>query len=649
MSARLPRRCAVVIAVAFTTLASIGSAAEIQMRDGTEYLGVTITRRDAISLDCYSQRGKITLAVMDIARIDGIRVEDIPDSAYAYVSPTNGRPGVAPAASVRPIPRPLPTVAPSVSPIRKSAAAGLTPGPRNTPVSPSAYKPPTPSLRTAQTVQTPRPTPTPPLLPATSSIERWNRFRIGSWAALIAALAVWVLSVVRVRRNVRGTDKPHARTWMVVAIVLPVVGYLFFELARAAARWRRVRPVSSGPRREFVFLDADHRPILIKTGEEASGLENAKGVLQDALLDRASDVHIEPGAAECRVRYRIDGVLQPRMKFSAEEGLRLISALKTVAQLDIAERRKAQDGRFGGKSGDREFDFRAATTPAIYGEKLVLRILDQKSGLRGLADLGMSERMMKRYAEVIQSRSGMILATGPTGSGKTSSLYAALTQLDKVRLNIVTIEDPVEYELPGATQIPVNVKAGVTYESGLRSILRQDPDVILVGEMRDLEAAQIALRSALTGHLVFTSLHTRDAIGTLHRLEEMGIERHMLASALFVVMSQRLVRILCPACREAYPCAGKELAELGLELPAGEAIYRAVGCRKCEGTGYNGRTGIFEMLILDEELRDAVNAGTAEDAFARLARTKGYRSYREDGAEKVLLGITSVEEVLQAI
>ena len=196
-------------------------------------------------------------------------------------------------------------------------------------------------------------------------------------------------------------------------------------------------------------------------------------------------------------------------------------------------------------------------------------------------------------------------------------------QLDTERLNVVTIEEPVEYELRGATQIPVNEKAGVTFESGLRSILRQDPDVILVGEMRDLEAAQIALRSALTGHLVFTSLHTRDAVGTLQRLEEMGIERHLLASALFVVMSQRLVRVLCPACREAYPSTGHELAEIGLELPAGETIYRAKGCRQCEGTGYIGRTGIFEMLILDEELREHVNAGASEDALTPCGTHEG--------------------------
>ncbi len=619
--------------------ADAGSAAEIRMHDGTDYYGVTITRRDAISLECFSQRGKITLAVVDIAKIDGIPMEEVPDTAYAYVSPTT-LPRNVPAPTGHSSLRLIPPVVPAGTPARKSFDRSVSAG----------VKTVTPSSLNLAPAATPRPTPVKTVSPSPSlSIDREKLRRAGWLLVIVAAMAIWILSVLRVRRDLRQTDAPYARTWLITAAALPVAGYLIFELARAVGRWRRSHRVATGPTREFIFLDAEHRPIEIRLGEEASGLENAKDVLQDALLDRASDIHIEPGAKECRVRFRIDGLLQPRMKFPADEGLRLISALKTVAQLDIAERRKAQDGRFGGRTGDREVDFRAATTPSIYGEKLVLRVLDQRAGLRGLADLGMSQRMMERYAEVIQSRSGMILATGPTGSGKTSSLYAALTQLDTVRLNVVTIEDPVEYELAGATQIPVNVKAGVTYESGLRSILRQDPDVILVGEMRDLEAAQIALRSALTGHLVFTSLHTRDAVGTIHRLEEMGIERHLLASALFVVMSQRLVRILCPACREAYPCTGREFAELSLELPAGETIYRAVGCRNCEGSGYTGRTGIFEMLILDDQMREAVNAGTDEDAFARLARTRGYRSYREDGAEKVLLGVTSVDEVLKAV
>lgn len=398
----------------------------------------------------------------------------------------------------------------------------------------------------------------------------------------------------------------------------------------------------------FEFLDAEHRPVEIRAGEDASGIQDAKDILQDALKRRASDVHIEPTATECRVRVRVDGVMNALTRLPPEDGLKLVAALKTAAQMDTSERRKAQDGRFGGRVDGREVDFRVASTPSVTGEKLVLRILDLKSGVRNLNDLGMQKEMMERFSQVVHSRNGMILATGPTGSGKTSTLYAALRTLDSLGLNLVTIEDPVEYELEGATQIPVNPKAGVTYESGLRSILRQDPDVILVGEMRDEPSAQIALRSALTGHLVFTSLHTRDAIGTIMRMEDMGIERHLVASAVFVVLSQRLVRVLCPDCREPYRCQGNELLAVGIEFEPGDTAYHAVGCPRCGETGYIGRTGVFEMLVLDDDLRRAINQGVGEEALTKLARTKGYRSYREDAAVKVLLGVTTIDEVLKA-
>jgi general secretion pathway protein E len=300
------------------------------------------------------------------------------------------------------------------------------------------------------------------------------------------------------------------------------------------------------------------------------------------------------------------------------------------------------------RTDESDVDFRVATANSIFGEKLVIRILNRRAGLLGLADLGMPETMLEHFARVIHSRNGMILATGPTGSGKTSTLYSALSQLDARRLNIMTIEDPVEYGLEGATQIPVNPKAGTTYESGLRSILRQDPDVIFVGEMRDAEAAQVALRAALTGHLVFSSLHTRDAVGTIIRLEEMGMDRHLLSSSLLVLIAQRLLRVLCPECREAYQCGANDLAEIGIDMPEGETIYRAKGCKECGDTGYLGRTGIFEMVVFDDELRQAVNAGEGESALTEIARAKGFSSFRLNGAEKVLQGITSVEEVLQA-
>jgi general secretion pathway protein E len=379
-----------------------------------------------------------------------------------------------------------------------------------------------------------------------------------------------------------------------------------------------------------------------------TGIEAAREVLEEAIMDRASDVHIEPLEKEYKVRFRVDGLLQERVKFEKTDGNRVVSSLKTLAAIDVAEKRKAQDGRFRVRTGVRDVDFRVATAASIYGEKMVLRILDRKGGRLGLTDLGMSKEMLDEFNRIIHSRSGIILATGPTGSGKTSTLYAAISQLDHRRLNIMTIEDPVEYELEGATQIPVNVKAGVTYESGLRSILRQDPDVIFVGEMRDSEAASIAVRAALTGHLVFSSLHTKDAIATVMRLEDLGVERYQISSALLLVVAQRLVRVLCKECREPYQSTGAELKDIGLTLPAGQRIYRAGACEACDHTGYQGRSGIFEMLVLDEELRKSINDSTSQQVQFEIIRKKGFRTYREDGVDKILAGITSVEEVLQA-
>jgi general secretion pathway protein E len=400
---------------------------------------------------------------------------------------------------------------------------------------------------------------------------------------------------------------------------------------------------------ELEFLDANRNPIQVrKDMPEMTGIEAASELLEGAIAERASDIHLEPYDAGCRVRFRVDGVLHERMNFERTDGLRVTAALKTLAQIDVAEKRKAQDGRFRVRTRTGEVDFRVASASSIHGEKLVLRILDRKSGLLGLSDLGMPRPMMELFDRVIHSRNGIILATGPTGSGKTSTLYAALSRLDAKRLNIMSIEDPVEYELNGATQIAVNVKAGISFEAGLRSILRQDPDVIFVGEIRDPETAKTALRAALTGHLVFSSLHTQDAPGSVVRLSELGVERYQISSALLMIVTQRLVRIVCHECRESYPATGNELADIGLEVPADRRLFRATGCEACDHTGYQGRTGLFELLVMDEALRKAVNDGVSQQELGELASRKGYRRYRTDGLEKILNGVTTVEEVLQA-
>ncbi len=414
------------------------------------------------------------------------------------------------------------------------------------------------------------------------------------------------------------------------------------------------QPVEIAPKRKntrgIEFFGDDQQAIkLKKKGDLSSGLDRASEILETALEQRASDIHIEPGTEEYRVRFRLDGIMHERFSFSVDDGRRTVTAIKSLAQIDISEKRKAQDGRFRARLGGVGVDFRVATANSIHGEKLVIRVLDHSRGIFDLTSLGMSPEMLETFQQVIHSRNGMILATGPTGSGKTSTLYAALRQLDAARINIMTIEDPAEYELAGATQIAVNVKAGVTYESGLRSILRQDPDVILVGEMRDAEAAQVAVSAALTGHLVLSTLHTKDAPGTLSRLKDMGLERYKLGTALLMIVGQRLVRVLCPICREETPCEGEELASIGFSFDPGTPIYRAQGCPECNNTGFKGRTGLFELLVLDDDLRKAVGDDVDESTFLAMAEERGFRSYRQDGALKVLMGLTTVEEVLQAV
>jgi general secretion pathway protein E len=504
--------------------------------------------------------------------------------------------------------------------------------------------------------------------------DRWN-FEVFLLGYLVLA-GVWMRGLQAVQRDLH-ERRAEPRYWTMAALLLPGIGAaayfatLWAQHRLAAARahkWKsepepEPAPVKSGTGQSFpfavpanfdpaahvarqgrtrkglTFLDMDRQSFVVNgNGEMASGLDNASEVLEEALLEKASDIHIEPTSESYRVRFRLDGILHERTSYDPSDGIRIVTALKSLAQIDVAEKRRAQDGKFRVKSEDREVDFRVATANSIYGEKMVIRVLDHRGGVFDLTSL----------RQAIHSRNGMILATGPTGSGKTSTLYAALRELDAMSLNIMTIEDPPEYELGGATQLAVNTRAGITYEAGLRSILRQDPDVILVGEMRDAEATGVALRAALTGHLVLSTLHTRDAIGTISRLQDMGVERYQVASALLMVLAQRLVRVLCPDCRQPYAAVGDELESLGFSFDPGSTLYAACGCDACHGTGYRGRTGLFELLVLDDEFRRALGEGADETLVNELAAQRGFRNYRYDGAEKALLGVTTVEEVLQA-
>jgi general secretion pathway protein E len=602
----------------FLTVGSL-FAAEVELKDGTAYHDVKILERTDQYLRITVPYGEMKLPLGKVKSIDGVVIEE-------------------------PVLAPVPAPSP-VSTIDEKA-------------------------------QQPQATPSPP--PPPPYIHRWTMDIFLLVMGLV--MMAWIWALVWVQHDVRGMPEQIKRANADV-LLLPFLGFLMYLIGRHRRNRATALPhsltgrvaglkVDEAPKKRGLFggrtkiaaglgakkqrvglefLNVDGQAIEIrKDMPEMTGIEAAREVLEDAIIERASDIHLEPQADGCRIRFRVDGTLQERMTFTKVDGLRVVAALKTLAQIDVAEKRRAQDGRFRVRAGTGDVDFRAATTSAIHGEKMVLRILDRKSGVLGLTELGMRKDMLERFDRVIHSRNGIILATGPTGSGKTSTLYAALSRLDRKRLNIMSIEDPVEYELEGTTQIPVNVKAGVTYEAGLRSILRQDPDVIFVGEMRDVEAAKITIRAALTGHLVFSSLHTKDAIGSIVRLEEMGVERYQISSALLMVVAQRLVRVLCKECREAYAATGTELSEIGINLEPGRRLYRAVGCEACDNTGHQGRTGIFELLVMDEELRKAVNEGANEQILLEIASRKGLRPYREDGVEKVLSGITSVEDVIQA-
>src|ERR1039457_2333767 len=382
--------------------------------------------------------------------------------------------------------------------------------------------------------------------------------------------------------------------------------------------------------------------------DEASIIRFVNQVLKDAIELRASDIHLEPFEDEFRIRYRIDGELQD---VSVPAQLKrfqpaIVSRVKILSHLNIAEKRLPQDGRIKIRLDAAEVDIRVSVIPMLHGEAVVMRLLRQNSTLRGMQELGMDQRELDCFQRVLQLPHGIILVTGPTGSGKTSTLYTALHTINDAVRKIITIEDPVEYQLKGINQIQVNEKAGLTFARGLRSILRHDPDVILIGEIRDQETAQIAVQASLTGHLVFSTLHTNDAPGALTRLVDMGVEPYLVASSLEAVLAQRLVRVLCPQCREPDDSASAQAFKAQVGIPANTTIYRSVGCRECRQTGFFGRHAIFEWMDSDDETRQLILNTSSSDVIRDAARRAGLRTLAEDGWRLVRLGITTVEEVL---
>jgi general secretion pathway protein E len=351
------------------------------------------------------------------------------------------------------------------------------------------------------------------------------------------------------------------------------------------------------------------------------------------------------------VRFRVDGVLQEVIRPPKRFQNSIISRVKIMGGLNIAEKRLPQDGRIRIKLAGRDIDIRLSTTPTVYGERVVMRLLDKSAVLLDLAEIGMDKAQLGIIESLIHRSHGIILVTGPTGSGKTTTLYAALSKINRPDLNIMTIEDPVEYQLKGISQTPVNAKIELTFANGLRSFLRQDPDVIMVGEIRDLETAEIAIQASLTGHLVFSTVHTNDAAGAVTRLVDMGVEPFLVASSLMGVLAQRLVRVLCKECRKAYVPTAEELKEVGLTTAkvreaTGGMIYKPVGCAACNQTGYRGRNGIYEMMLVDDDVRQLILKNVDSGTIKKTAVAKGMLTLMDDGASKVLMGVTSIAEVL---
>jgi len=388
---------------------------------------------------------------------------------------------------------------------------------------------------------------------------------------------------------------------------------------------------------------------LLDTNDEAPIIRFVNSLLTQAYRQRASDIHIEPFENEVAVRYRVDGILYEvqRPPYSALSNI--ISRLKIMATLDIAEKRLPQDGRFSVRIAGKQADIRMSTLPTAFGERVVLRLLDKSVGVLGLEDIGVDSDMLPQIKKMIQKSHGIFLVTGPTGAGKTTTLYSALSAINSREQNIITVEDPIEYQLPGVGQIQVNPKIDLSFAQGLRSILRQDPDVIMVGEIRDSETAKIAVQAALTGHLVFSTLHTNDAAGALARLVEMGVEPFLAASALVGVLAQRLVRTICPHCRVSYTPDKQLLTELfdGAEVPSQAVFYRGRGCSHCMKVGYLGRTGLYELLEVTDPIRQLVTGNADAATIRQKALAMGMRPLREAGLAKVLAGQTTVEEVLR--
>jgi general secretion pathway protein E len=420
-----------------------------------------------------------------------------------------------------------------------------------------------------------------------------------------------------------------------------------YDMSRASAKdyFEEMNDAST----DDLISKIDETADLLDETSDAPIIKLVNLLVAGAIKDRASDIHVEPYSGNLKIRYRIDGILYDILNLPRRIQSPLVSRIKIMAKLNIAEKRLPQDGRIEIKIADRLVDIRVSVIPTAFGERVVLRLLDKTANVLMLADLGMHDQRIKLLNRLIKSSYGIILVTGPTGSGKTTTLYAALSTINRPEINIITIEDPIEYQMDGVGQIQVNPKIDLTFAAGLRSIVRQDPDVILIGEIRDRETAEIAIQSSLTGHLVFSTLHTNDAASAVTRLIDMGIEPFLATSSIIAIIAQRLVRLLCPHCKEVYVPDEEILNNLGLDKSVlqNNTFYRKKGCNLCMQTGFRGRTAIFEIMIVDDEIKRLILKTSDANQINELALKRGMITLQKDGIDKVLAGITTTEEVLR--
>ena len=417
--------------------------------------------------------------------------------------------------------------------------------------------------------------------------------------------------------------------------------------ARAIEAMKREAPTEEDNGEEAQFTGN----ILNDNINDAPTIRLVNSIIERAILERASDIHIEPKEKELQVRMRIDGVLRKILTIPKNLQNSVISRLKIMSGMDIAERRVPQDGRFNVKNKKREFDLRVNSLPTVYGEKIVARLLDKRAGYLTPDSIGLMGDNLKKYQRAIHCTSGVIMIAGPTGSGKSSTMNTMISQLNTEEVNVVTLEDPVEYNIDGVNQVQINEKTGMDFANGLRAILRQDPDIIAVGEIRDGETAQISMRAAITGHVVLSTIHTNDAVGTIERLEDIGVEPYLIATALRAVISQRLVRRICPKCKKSYEATDEEVRRLGLSTEHKHIFYRGEGCADCFNTGYRGRIGVFEILEITPEIRPLISQQAGRPVIEQeLASAHSeFKTLRENAIQLVEEGITTTEEVQRVI